>query len=145
MLQGWKGLLAVLPLDTTHASLSVRCAELPCNCFGLFCVNEEHIQLGLHRTASQDCAVCACQTTDGNRLACTRRSPTHIFPHYLFIYLFFLQGDILCSRFILVLCPSSSSSQTHTDTCGHIPLLTNDFLIPGPYPLCEADVRRRGG
>lgn len=44
MLWGWKGLLLALPRDTTHGSLSVHCVELPCNCFGLFHVNEnKHI------------------------------------------------------------------------------------------------------
>lgn len=145
MLQGWKGLLVVLPLDTTHASLSVRCAELPCNCFGLFCVNEEHIQLGLHRTASQNCAVCTCQSTDGNRCrrACTRCRLRHIFAHYFI--LFFARCHIVLTVHPHVMSLLLLFTHTHMDTCGHILLLTNDFLIPGQYPLCEADVRRRRG
>lgn len=127
MLQGWKGLLVVLPLDTTHASLSVRCAELPCNCFGLFCVNEEHIQLGLHRVASQDCAVYACQTTDGDRCrrACTRCRLRHILPPYSFIYLFifFARSHTalaahphVTSLLLLLLAHTHTHTRTHVDT-----------------------------
>lgn len=36
-------------------------------------------------------------------------------------------------------------THTCTKTHEHTPLLTNDFLIPEQYPLCEPAVRRRGG
>lgn len=120
MLQGWKGLLLVLPLDTTHGSLSVHCAELPCNCFGLFCVNEKHIQWGLHGTASQHGAVSVCKNTNcrGGEGACTCYRLGHIFPR-------------LCSAHchIVHMVHHVASHHTHAQTHTNVPHYTNQWVF----------------
>lgn len=144
MLQGWKGLLLVLPLDTTHGSLSTRCAELPCNCFGLFCVNEKHIQLGLHRTASHDCVVHLLmqKKKKKNTTNCrggvmyTLQARTH-FSSLVFCQ----QCHMVNTVHPHIMSPFTLHIHTCTSTHGHTPLLTNDFLIPEQYPLCEPDVK----
>lgn len=110
----------VLPLDSTHGSLSTDYAELLCNWFGLFYVNEKHIQLGLHRI-SPECLHCSVwmqlQKCKERYVFCTWA--TLVF--FSFCKLFDIVHTVHPN--VMPLC----IIYTHTYTHRHTPALNNDF------------------
>lgn len=133
-------MLFVLPLDSSLGSLSGDCAELACNCFGLFWLNEKHIQLGLEEISLQylwfrhlwiALAVYAKTRTAGGG-SCAWCTPKHISLNW-----FPGRGVTLCTQCVFMLDACSSHIRTQGQTHRH-------FLIPEQCPRHNPDIRRGG-
>lgn len=95
-------------------------------------MNEEHVQLGLHRKSS----VSGLRRLGVWVMTCSMGGHINALPADA-VFLISFQHKVTEQHTHHVF-SSHTHAGTHVDTS---PLLTNDFLIPGQYPSCEANVR----